>query len=184
MAETVVEKGLALGDGVVLGGLEVREAIVAQEVDCVHDGCVLRQFPGGPGIDMSDLDIGERSTLQSRADLLDVLNNLCRCRANASIVGHALRAAPVQVLRANADADDTSLQLLWPSSNSLLQRTDLLVDRILTSRCPDAEEKVRLGIDGGFDGYDETISLDARWGWSVTGDAHLQLVRSVIHIGS
>lgn len=37
VAETFVEKVLALTDGVVLGGFEVREAVVAEPVDGVDD---------------------------------------------------------------------------------------------------------------------------------------------------
>lgn len=95
VAQTLVEQRLALPDRVALRRLEVREGIMTKPVDVVHDDRILWELPRRPCVDMPNLDGCERRTLQSRADLLDVLDDLRRRCANASIVRLSLCAAAI-----------------------------------------------------------------------------------------
>lgn len=147
-----VKVHLRLPDSVGLRALEVGERIMTQKVTSVDDGSIFTKNPSSPRIDMPDPNTLQRGPSERSADLIDVVDDGLSIRSYAGVVGHALRRAAVEVLRPDGDADDALFHHVRPEGRCLLEGDDLVVDDCLTGRCPDAEEEVRLRVEGCFDG--------------------------------
>lgn len=142
------------GDAVRLGALEVGEAVVAEPVHRGRHAGVLGQDPRRPRVDVADGLALEPRALDPVPHPADVPLDLRARRAGAGVVGHALGAAPVQVLRPDAHADDAVGER---RAEVLLGRQEgielVLVDGPARAR-PQAHEDRRVRVDGGLEGAD------------------------------
>ena len=120
-----------------MGRLEVRESVVAQEINSIDSALILAQRPCIPRIDMSDLLALESGAFKSTADLFDVANDLGGCCTNASIIGLPLRAAAVQIFRSDTNANNSLLHLWAPVFGGLFDGGDFVVDCVLSCGRPE-----------------------------------------------
>lgn len=103
-AQSVIKKGLAMADVVLLRFLEIRVAIEAEKVRSIHHHLVGAVDPGGPGIDVAYRDTIESCVGNNVTDLLDIMGNRERCRSGVLLVFNAGRRDAIQILAAHRNA--------------------------------------------------------------------------------
>jgi hypothetical protein len=140
-------------EGVVALDLVVGEGVDGQEVDVVDDGLVRDVDPGGPGVDVGDLDLGERCVGELGADVLDELHNLLGAVTDTRLVPDTGLGHAVEVLAADRDADDEVGQLGAVLLDGRGERVELTVDA-RGARRPHTEEELCVGRNGGGEGSD------------------------------
>lgn len=63
----------------------------------------------------------------------------------------------IQVLAADRDTNNQVSEGTAILLDSSFESGNLIIDHLLTGRCPHSEQKCGLGVDGGLDGLDDTI---------------------------
>lgn len=98
LAKSIVEQGLAVVDGVGLSVLEVWVGVHAKPVDGLSNSVVGAVGPGGPGVDVADLNTAQNSARDGGADLADVRNNGVGVGTNTSLGLNAGGRVTVKIL--------------------------------------------------------------------------------------
>lgn len=161
LGEGVGEQRAALPDGVGHRVLEVRVGVHAEPVAGVDDGLVGPVVPRGPGVDVADGAALERRPGDGVARLLDVARDGVRLGPDVRPGLDPLRRVAVQVLRPDRDPVHEAAQARPVRRDRRLQRVELVRERRVPARRPEAQQQRRLRLDGGRDRRDRITGCSA-----------------------
>ena len=163
MSNSGVEVLARLIDGVGPGCLKVRERVVSKKVDRVRDAAVLGQDPRRPCVNVTDGLALERGAPDPIPHPADVSLNFGTTGSDTSVVGNALGAAAVQILRPNAHANDLVREGAAQLVRTTNQRIEFVLEYGASSAGPEAYEDIGVRVDGcaeSRDGVGAGAALD------------------------
>jgi hypothetical protein len=103
---------------------------------------------------MTDGRILEAAALDGLADLLDVVDKGGGTSTNKLTSLAADGRVTVEILTADGNTGDKTVELVAVLVNRLLEGLDLIVEGLRASRGPDTEENAGLSLDGSRNGRD------------------------------
>jgi hypothetical protein len=160
--EGLVEELGSVTDAVALVVLVVGVLINSDEVNGVEDGLVGGVTPDIPGVDVAEGNLGDGSALEGSAEVVDEVNESIGLDTDTTLVLDTGNRVTVEILTTDGNTNDEVGQLRAVLLDGLLEGVDLLVDRVST-RGPDTEEDLGLGVNGSLESLDGVIlgvSLD------------------------
>jgi len=122
---------------------------------------------------MANGGAGQRGVDEGLANLVDVLNQNLGSGAGVLAIEQARGRDAVEVLAADRDTGNECSKVVAILVHGRLERYNLLVNRGIAARGPQAQKQRRLGADGGRNGRDGVV-VSARLHGSVetgTGEA-------------
>jgi hypothetical protein len=136
------------------GALVVWKAIVSKPIHSVRYAPVLWQDPGSPCVDVTDGLALERRAPDPVAHPANVSLDFGTSSSDTGVVGNTSRAATVQILRSDADANDP----VGKGTAELTSTADECVELVLvhgaTGTGPEAYKERCVGVDGGLESRD------------------------------
>ena len=152
-----MEEAGAVLNRVGLGVLKVGIGIHTQPVACLDDRTVGRVVVGGPGVNVAHGSIAQAGSLDGVTNTLDISNQGVRVGTRELAVLDTSWGVAVEVLTADGNTGDKTVQLVTVLVNSLLESLDLAIEGVVAGRCPEAEEKAGLGLDSSWDSGDGVV---------------------------
>src|SRR5690242_8183035 len=104
---------------------------------------------------MTQLSTRQGGSSDSIACLLDVVDK--KTGLSAGVAPSAIGRNAVEVLRTNGDTNDQVSESSTVLVNGRLQRSDLVVERLLSSGCPQSKEEGGLGVDSGLNRFNDSV---------------------------
>ncbi|KAI6757500.1 hypothetical protein HG531_003325 [Fusarium graminearum] len=150
-----LEQVCTLGDGVVLGVLEVRVGIHAEPVTSLDDSVIGCIGISGPCVNVTDRHRLEASSLDSAAGLLDIVYEDGRVGAGVLVVLETSGRDTVEIFVSDRDTSDEAIELVTVLVDSVLQGGNLVGEAI--ARGPETKEEASLGLDSGRNGRDGLV---------------------------